>query len=1201
MALTFTSTMTGANADYALYLWQDGAKLTKTDSKNEPVLLDFALVPWDDSFVKLTRGAYINLSTISRPNWFTGFVTNSPDLTYLGSKNGSPVWGYVYRATSDEYILSLNPLGIVPTFFNLSWGEILKRLAERSAPGVFDVTNIQNGPLVAQYTPDPRKKFGDVAKEGCESASYVFYGNDKKLYFMPQDDASLTPVVVDGNNTNFTPSQLSIKASSRPIINDCTVLGGLEPQAYVHEYFVGTGEDASFPLISSVFGADSSVLIDESFGSSIDGSKWVAFDTVARYLQVSNGYLNSLGGTATNTYNVRLQSASPLPLDGRLRFTHGEWDFLPGSGAGVIASCWTTAPSSGLSGCLYGLRFSSNTLQPIVQGTIDSDQSVTISTSKRYVIRTLVEFTRSHRRTQSYGFRSKLGVVGTFGGGGVIDTSTWNTLITEIDPANGSITRQWTFTNTATLSSSDLHAVYIPLASDNLHATVTGITVSTPINATLEWSRTVDFKNWNFETWSDINTPANWDEAAGVEQDVDFAYSGSACEMIPSAEVGTPYVSQLANGLIVAGTPYNVALKLMKTGLMSSGDLTVSFTGTGISGASFTVPVSSILSSGYKVFSGVLTTGFPSVPEDLALRIELTGGVTGQSVWIEDVVVSTGYQSRIVGPNEIDAADGLAPVATITQSNTGSETKSSLLGTAQYNPGQAQLVFFKNSLTLESNIPALNDLIRLSYRSAGSAIGRVVDRASVNSESATWLDNGYRSVVRTDLAPKPRNAAECEAAAAVVVKENGYQHYEGEYTQWSNYLSDEPRAGALFKFQNLSVADFQVEEITGVVTTLESITPVERFLHRISFGAPDHLQRFLSRVTDPVGAFQRNADAPEPTEIDINAVGTVYAPDVTKPSLVTWDDSYLYMDTGQDLASNGLWFEVRSTDDGWGVDDGKNLIARTSSRTFQVPRNVRGRLFFIRQAIAGNLCRWSEDQTQASVYSGVSCVKRTDKNPDGDIAQICTASFSGPGTFSAGVPVSGSTQYCWTFSARGPAGKTITATVGAASQVFTLSGYWQRFSLPFTQGGEATVSCIITAGEAMSLDLTRYSVEGGTSVERLYSKTTGNVYGPVSRYSAAVHVAFPVATEAATDGDIVIHVTADTTLLPGNYTVKVDTTAGLVTITMAPYVNMSGLHATIIKVAGANDVVIDTQGADTIRGEATYTLVNVGQSVTING
>src|SRR4051812_28954217 len=98
MALTVSSTMPGSNANYTKYLHQDGQKLTKTDKQQSSVLLDFALIPWDSSFVKLTRGAYIKAATTLYPTWFTGFVTNDPDLTYIGTVNGTETWGYKYEA-----------------------------------------------------------------------------------------------------------------------------------------------------------------------------------------------------------------------------------------------------------------------------------------------------------------------------------------------------------------------------------------------------------------------------------------------------------------------------------------------------------------------------------------------------------------------------------------------------------------------------------------------------------------------------------------------------------------------------------------------------------------------------------------------------------------------------------------------------------------------------------------------------------------------------------------------------------------------------------------------------------------------------------------------------------------------------------------------------------------------------------------------
>src|SRR5688572_9289205 len=103
MALTFTSTQSGSNGDYFRYLY---GGIKRADRYRDSVLLDFALAPIDNTFVRLQRGAYITIATNRFPVWFTGFVINEPELEFLGSKDGSPVYGYRYQATSDEYILS---------------------------------------------------------------------------------------------------------------------------------------------------------------------------------------------------------------------------------------------------------------------------------------------------------------------------------------------------------------------------------------------------------------------------------------------------------------------------------------------------------------------------------------------------------------------------------------------------------------------------------------------------------------------------------------------------------------------------------------------------------------------------------------------------------------------------------------------------------------------------------------------------------------------------------------------------------------------------------------------------------------------------------------------------------------------------------------------------------------------------------------
>lgn len=1202
MAFTFTTSQVSASADYARYLWDSGQGLArKTNRYKDSDLLDFSLAKTDENFVRLNRGTYITIDSQKFPLWFTGYIINSPELVYLGKDPNTklPTWGYTYQATADEYILSLKPIGVIPPFFNVTMGTIIKSLVNKLLPSTFDVSNIADGPLVAQYTVDPTKVFIDIVRDLSNSAGFVFYGNNKKLYFTQQDQL-VNGFTLDKLDPNFTPGNLTqFKASTVPLINDATVLGDIEPQNYVTEYFVGTGVDSIFNLSAGVFGSDNSVFIDETFGGSSISDIWTVFDVPSNFLQVSQGYLNSLGGSGTGAYDVYLISNSSIPMDGRIRFTHGEWDFVPTTGScgsAIIAGCWTAAaPSAGFTGLLYGLKVDGTTIKPVVSGVLDATQSMTIDFTKRYVIRTLVEFTKTHRSAQTYNYLDATGTVQNMAGTGEPDTVTWNTLITEVDPLATTgviITNQFKFRNTAILDGvSDTYAQYVPLASDTFHATVTGITISIPLNATLETATILPFANTNLDSWDNIHTPSGWTVGAGTvtQETVNVNGVGRSCKI-----TGNSMILQDAHTLVQGGKVFTITCRA-RAGGGNTGSLAITLYS--VSTADYQGPVVLASTLSTTDFSQVsdFTQPLPlNVPSDLQLRVQQIGGGSGDVIYVDDINIITSWTPQIVGPNELDAIDGLAPVATVVSANAGAATKNSYTGANQYNPGQNQLVFFKDSVTRTSALPASNQLLRFSYRAAGAAVGRAVDNDSIESESMAWGDNGERSIIRADLTPRPRTSAECELAASAIVNENSFVHYEGQYTQLSDvfmipipsgtitassaahlptilngthnaldgymatimggtgawaaangtyivkvvdgsHLSipldtfgfgavtgavpwiashNEPKSGAIVKFLNFdTVATLLAEEIQEVITTIEPGTQLERFTHQVTFGKPDRVNDFVQRTSgDPIGAWQ-NRDIPSSiTPVDVAAVGTLnYARDVTLPTLVGWDNQLVWIDAGQNLGDHWVEFEVRSTDIGWGIDDGKNLITRATNRRFTVPRALRGKAMYIREVDTRNLLMWSEDVTN-SVWakSSVTVINVPALDPDGGVATISRCVFSAGGSISQDFTTI--THFtAFSFSIIGPVGVTVSVTIaGQPTQTKTLSGYWQRltFKLPsFSISGTATVT--LTCNSAASTHITRLSLERDTQGETGYTKTTSTVYGPTSRYSTLLNISFP--------------------------------------------------------------------------------------------
>ena len=389
---TLTSTQPGSSPDYYRYLSSDVAK---TDRIGDPDLLDFTLTGFDDQFVKLNRGAYIRASSSTLRDasgnpvdWFTGYITYDPELKFRGLDivTREPKYDLIYQAQSDESILSQQTLGIRKPFINMTQGQILAKLANDLLPGMFDTSGIQDGQFLARYVVDPTQNFSDIVKAFSASAVYRFWGRNMKLFFTPQDASifppSTAPFAVDNNDPNFTPSSLQIRAAQQGIINDAVVLGSTEAQTYVTEEFVGDGTTAQFNLMTSVFGIESALLLDDDFSANqLSTTNWTVYDTPTNFLQVSNGYLNVLGGSQNGTFDVHLDSANLVPLAGSLSITHGDFDFIddgqPNGVLGVIGGLWTQTPSPSLAGCVYGVLVTKTagvtTLTEIVNGATTSN------------------------------------------------------------------------------------------------------------------------------------------------------------------------------------------------------------------------------------------------------------------------------------------------------------------------------------------------------------------------------------------------------------------------------------------------------------------------------------------------------------------------------------------------------------------------------------------------------------------------------------------------------------------------------------------------------------------------------------------------------------------------------------------------------------------------------------------------------------
>lgn len=483
----------GGRADYTRYLASpDHSPAVLRDRINQPSLLDFTLVPADARFVVPRRSAFVILEGLADalpPGWprahgalFTGYITNEPAIEFLGIFNGRPVHGYRCQATSEEYLLNVKRIGLLPPFLNQTAGEILRVLTERLQPGRFDTSGVAEGPVIPAYTADPDRSWSEIARELAERSGYSYRVLNGKIEFAPLD-AVPAGVVIDETDRRFRPEALEISPLGNPIQNDVTVLGGAEPQAHVAEYFVGDGFTSRFPLLAPVFGTESARLLADDFtGAAIDAARWEENDP-GGHITPFDGRLNVTGGQGL-LGETTLRARQAIELGGELELLHGEYEFVSPS-AGIVGGLYTDA-SLAPGHCLLGFEAApiagQTRLRAIVSGVVLPLEVIT-EPEHHYVLVTRVSADQPYRVRQSYTSFGEL-----FGGTELEASARVVLEVRDFDaaaPAPPVVTVLFQ----GTLQDVPVVAFYAPINSADLHVAVNFLQVTRPIQAWLETER----------------------------------------------------------------------------------------------------------------------------------------------------------------------------------------------------------------------------------------------------------------------------------------------------------------------------------------------------------------------------------------------------------------------------------------------------------------------------------------------------------------------------------------------------------------------------------------------------------------------------------------------------------------------------------------------------------------------------------------
>ena len=294
-----------------------------------------------------------------------------------------------------------------------------------------------------------------------------------------------------------------------------------------------------------------------------------------------------------------------------------------------------------------------------------------------------------------------------------------------------------------------------------------------------------------------------------------------------------------------------------------------------------------------------------------------------------------------------------------------------------------------------------------------------------------------------------------------------------------------------------------------------------------------------------------------------------------------WDSTSFTIDPNQ-TAPTGGGFEVRSSDSGWGCDDGNNLITRTTG-SFTVKRQNVTAAAFIKAYDVRNQLPYSElfiPVTNAlasnyTLYGSATATLNKLAGPNGRISSIGTIYFPASGgalgavtTTSCNIALPVTASFSLQAST-GAVGKIITINLLQGATVLnsifvTLLNGWQRYSITGTCASTSPVSINFGNGTTSNYtaNVTQCSIEFSHSNETAYCKTLATPYGALSSFPAVVRIAFP-----PVNGPIGAYVDSTLTLDTINANIFVSPPTQVINVTSASIIPSDALIKSISSIA----------------------------------
>jgi hypothetical protein len=343
-----------------------------------------------------TSGARVVVAADNGVVLFTGYAIAAPARLYAGMGTTGPAYVLQVSCLSDEIVLDTRVSGKTIECVATSAGDLLTKITGRATTQALPVSGSATSTRIGGFQPLAGKSWSENvgALGNAARASYRVVNNNllfdnigDQVHTLAESDGSFDRGAFKGERTRIA-------------VNDVTVCGKEEPQAYVTEIFKGDGVTSVFQLNETPLLEKAALLFDTFSDGALDPQSWAVVDG-GGHISLTNRGLTLGGGQGTGGTSM-VTAVDAVELGGVLLIELAglEVDSL-GEGYFASLSSGTVSPANLVAGFHVRPNGTSMVVAPMVLG-VEAGATATLQTGHTYTLRLRFHCKDRQRVLQSY-------------------------------------------------------------------------------------------------------------------------------------------------------------------------------------------------------------------------------------------------------------------------------------------------------------------------------------------------------------------------------------------------------------------------------------------------------------------------------------------------------------------------------------------------------------------------------------------------------------------------------------------------------------------------------------------------------------------------------------------------------------------------------------------------------------------------------